>query len=193
MKTITDLLVLDKVVRNLAVQGAYFLVGVTEQGGPNRGPMVDALAVEAGYPPGSQWCSVFVVAMWKRAMRSVSVSTQSKLTLMNKSSRGAVKLFHKNNAIGLAETYKTWEPKKGDAFVRVRDEDDRDKAVAGSSFPGHAGIVVGYNPETRMITTIEGNTIFKGEDANGGGIFKKSISLDDPRLVGGVIMNVELI
>jgi hypothetical protein len=54
------------------------------------------------------------------------------------------------------------------------------------------GIIIRYIPETEEFVTVEGNTILVGEDANGGMVAMKTISIRDPRLVGVVHPEIEV-
>ena len=45
---------------------AKSLIGVREQGGNNRGPVVDRIIREAGGVPGQAWCSYTLIYIWRR-------------------------------------------------------------------------------------------------------------------------------
>jgi len=117
-----------------------------------------------------QWCALFVSAVVAIACRSAGVkSTFDKST-------GAVRLAHKNpdHVVAL--------PAPGVIFTRVRDAAHAESARKGGSHPGHTGILVRLIGGT-VWETIEGNTVKSGENDNGGGCFRKTFDITDPRLV----------
>jgi hypothetical protein len=86
-------------LRERAYQEALKLIGITEQGGNNRGPEVEKIIREGGGLPGQAWCGWLMAAVYKRA-GSVSVSWQM----------GAVRLW-----LPLSGVRRVRKPKRGDA------------------------------------------------------------------------------
>jgi hypothetical protein len=177
----------ETLLGSTAVSLALAFVAETEEGKSNRGPAPDFFHAQAGYDFGKQWCSILVGGAWIRACEKLTYLTREPWKLDSAKSSGAVRSWHKNRDRGAAYTFAEVldgevKPKIGWQYVRVRDPDDRDKAVTGSSSQGHTGLVILIDDTT--VYTLDGNTIEEGESANGGGIFLKTIDLADPRLVG---------
>mgnify|MGYP002345205751 FL=1 len=54
-------------LREKAYREAVKFIGVMEQGGNNRGPVVEKLIAEGGGQAGQAWCGWFMAAVYKRA------------------------------------------------------------------------------------------------------------------------------
>jgi hypothetical protein len=178
----------ETLLGSTAVATALAFVAETEEGKSNRGPAPDFFSAQAGYDFGKQWCSIFVGGAWIRACERLTYLTREPWKLDSKKSSGAVRSWHYNREKDAAYTFEDViegrvKPQIGWQYVRVRDPEDRDKAVAGSSSQGHTGLVIRVDDDG-TVHTIEGNTIEKGESANGGGVFIKTIQIKDTRLVG---------
>jgi len=163
---------------------ALAFVGVTEDGRPNRGHMIDAMHGIAGYDPGSQWCAVFVVAMRQMCADRLG------LTVDNAKSASAVRCWIKSKP---EHRVKPSEFFAGVQFCRTRDPADVDAVIKGEFKPGHTGLITGP-AQVRSghagwwWPTIEGNTDSPTdpENDNGGGVYQKWLAVDDLRIVGGI-------
>ncbi len=134
---------------SLLVAAANAFVGVGEQGGDNRGQMVELFLRSVSLPPGQPWCAAFVYHVG-RAAHFDHVTGRSSWPLPATGSCEA--LARAARAFGVLRD----EPHVGDVFLlysRIR-----------ARFI-HTGIVVGVQDETRVLerdvhtcVTVEGNT-----------------------------------
>ena len=164
------------------IRVAESFIGVTEKGGANRGPYVDAFARDIGREPGGAWCAYFVCAVRKRAAEMMRGACA------NAVSGSAVGCYQKAPAEFRVEPA---DLQPGDQFCRTRDPLDAKAAKLGKQVLGHTGIVVRVVAQLAkgvwLFETIEGNTLEDKEDDTGGGVWRKStLRSDDPRLLGGV-------
>ncbi len=149
----------------LEVASSY--VGIHEQGGNNRGPMVEEFqrAVD-GTSEGEAWCMSFAQYCIKAA--EVSANTDSKVA----QSEHCLTVW--NNS---PSELKSSHPEPGSLVIWRY----------GSSTSGHVGIVEKVNSDGTF-TTIEGNTSSgSGIDREGDGVYRKQRDLDgagNMRLVG---------
>lgn len=143
--------------------------GVHEQGGYNRGPMVDKWNEAIGVPHGSSWCMSFAEAMIKDT--ADMNKTKSKVYR----SAGCADVW----AHTPAELKHSKDPKPGDLVIW--------KHSKGGG--GHVGIVI-EQVNQNTIKTIEGNTSSASHvESNGDGVYVKNRSLagsGDMKIVGFV-------
>jgi len=117
------------------------MLGVREEGGANRGTMIDIWNREAGAPVGSPWCASFVHAMHKAASDYLGIfnpcprtaSTHALWTMADPASKSSL-------------------PAPGDVFVVDHGLDAEGNRI------GHCGIVIAVTPDGQTIVSIEGNT-----------------------------------
>lgn len=147
----------------LLVAAANAFVGLREEGGDNRGHMVELFLKEVNQPPGQPWCAAFVyhVGYWSHYD---PVAKRSTWPLENTASCEV--LGGNARAAGILEE----EPQLGDVFLKY--------------FPklgrfAHTGIVAGlHQPDPHedegvfVCTTVEGNTNDDGS-ANGHTVLRK--------------------
>ncbi len=95
---------------------------------------------------------------------SFAINVSGQLGIVPKSVRVAdyLSFYQEQNRFGDKNEY---QPKRGDIFIRK------------SNGASHVGIVTGYDPQTHMYTTIEGNT----EDDT---VKQKTRSINDSGLTG---------
>jgi hypothetical protein len=127
-----------KDARTLFVLAAEACVGIREEGGNNRGPMVKLIQETVGSADGEAWCLSFVMtclayAEVKTGVKSPLPATEHCMTLWNsapKSSR--VKIFPARGAIII------WKHGKGPS--------------------GHTGVFLSAPEGQKVMNTVEGNT-----------------------------------
>ena len=147
-----------------AVEGALANVGVTEQGGENRGKWVETYLQSVDAAPGNPWCAAFVSFRLQKAADELGLSLPSDFP------RSA-----------WTPDYKAWGIKHG-LWIPV----DSDETVLPGDLAcfyfsakqriAHIGIVVARKPGGGGVFTIEGNTGPEhGEVVNrdGDGVYKK--------------------
>lgn len=110
---------------------------------------------------GNAWCACFI--SWC-ANKAGILNVSGQLGIVPKSVRVAdyLSFYQEQNRFGDKNEY---QPKRGDIFIRK------------SNGASHVGIVTGYDPQTHMYTTIEGNT----EDDT---VKQKTRSINDSGLTG---------
>lgn len=113
-------------------------IGIREQGGNNRGPVVDKIIKEAGGKPGQAWCSFMMIYLWKqcnvphRGTNGMAMSWAKKERLVP--ARKAVR------ATDIFTVYNR-------ALGRI----------------GHVGMVYRVFPEETFFTSFEGNVNMRGD------------------------------
>lgn len=143
----------------LLLQTAQACVGITEVGGDNKGPMVEAFQSSVGTPEAQSWCMDFVQALV--AYVELKCGIQSMLPV----SEGVLPLWDMAH-----EDLSPISPSPGDLILWQ----------LGATPHGHCGIVTGMDPSHYF--TIEGNTSSAKEiDRNGDGVYSKT------RLKGGSV------
>lgn len=134
----------------LVVAAANAFVGVEEEGGNNRGQMVEVFLRSVGLEEGEPWCAAFVHHVGKAALYDARIERSS---WPLPATASCTVLAGHARANGLDRT----DPMAGDVFVQYRKELKR---------YGHTGIVIGVEKCTIgkqgfaewVVTTIEGNT-----------------------------------
>jgi hypothetical protein len=141
----------------LLVAAANSLVGVSELGGDNRGPMVELFLREVGQEPGAPWCAAFVYHVG-HASHYDAARKMSSWPLMRTAS--CMDLWKQARDFRILR----FEPRVGDVFLKFSPTLNRFY---------HTGIVVAlHQPDAQedrgvfVCTTIEGNTNDDGS-ANG--------------------------
>ena len=153
-----------------ALEIAHGEIGVREVT-RNRGPRIDEYlrSVELDPTRGSYpWCAAFVYWCLLQAADEFRIICPAPKTA------GAIKSF------ALAPTAAKILPATPD---RIRP--GCTIAWDHGHGKGHVGFVLGVNFETRMLTTIEGNTD-DGGSREGDGVYMRERRLDDPRIIGFV-------
>ncbi|UUU19351.1 CHAP domain-containing protein [Streptomyces sp. DSM 40750] len=109
----------------------------------------------------NNWCADFVRYVWKNA------GARTKGT-----DAFAGSFYRARNSIGTWHARGSYTPKIGDAVLYDWDGGSPSLGTNGWDVD-HIGIVIGYNPKTKALTTIEGNTTKSG---NGGteGVYKRT-------------------
>lgn len=126
-------------LRTRALAIAKTQLGVTESGGRNTGPEVDAYLFAVGLPPGNPWCAAFVVWCYSQAAGELRI-----LTLPIKRTGKVTRLWDTSSA-----RYGRQAPKVGDIYCHATDPSQLES-------PGHCGIVTLVTDTT--FSAIEGNT-----------------------------------
>ncbi|MDT0569135.1 CHAP domain-containing protein [Streptomyces sp. DSM 3412] len=109
----------------------------------------------------NNWCADFVRYVWKNA------GARQKGT-----DAFAGSFYRARKSIGTWHARGSYVPKVGDAVLY--DWDGGTPSLGNNGWDvDHIGIVIGYNPKTKALTTIEGNTTKKG---NGGteGVYQRT-------------------
>lgn len=132
---------------SMILAGAGLLEGVTEQGGPNRGPAVERILASTGNPPGDPWCASYVYRVGSAMMGAAWP--------LPRTASCDVLLEHARKRGLLRE-----EPRPGDVFLVMKHDHD---AI-------HTGFVTGW--EGAAFTTLEGNTNPNG-GREGYGVFRR--------------------
>lgn len=135
----------------LLVQVARCCVGVTEQGGDNHGPLVEAFQSAVGSPMGQSWCMDFVQACI--AYVEARLGVQSPVA----PGEHCLTVWERSKAIcGVSS------PIPGDVIVWEH----------GDTQNGHTGIIVSF--DSLRYLTIEGNTSDAAEiNREGDGVYQK--------------------
>lgn len=129
-------------------------VGICEEGGDNKGPMVEAFQVTIGGACGESWCLSFVQALTAYVEERYNLVSNLPLTEL------CMNLWQ--NAPKDSKFVKEKEPQPGDLVVWQY----------GNTSKGHVGIVTAN--AFRAIFTVEGNSSdSKNIDREGQGVFKK--------------------
>lgn len=133
----------------LLVAAANAFVGFTEQGGDNRGQVVEHFLSQVNQPPGQPWCAAFVYHVGYHSHYDSSTRLSSWPLPATASCQELHHVAHMN---GLLRD----EPEVGDVFLLYS------KALRRYA---HTGIVTGVDEAERagirdvhVCTTIEGNT-----------------------------------
>jgi hypothetical protein len=146
--------------RTLMLQAAMACEGIREEGGNNRGPLVQLIQSTIGSANREAWCMSFVQTMIayaevKTGVKSPLVASEHCMTTWNKSPKSSrVKIAPLPGAVII------WQHGKGPA--------------------GHTGLVIGA--DEKIMWTIEGNTEAglnaKGEvEREGGGCYRNKRNL----------------
>jgi hypothetical protein len=129
-----------------AASGALANVGVTEEGGDNRGRWVEAYQASVGIPAGSPWCAAFVRFRFEQAADKLDLELPAAFP-----------------DSGWVPAYVSWAKRSG-FWVPAKDAENIQKGdLACFWFPAkgrcaHIGIVVAPPNETGIFQTVEGNT-----------------------------------
>jgi CHAP domain len=129
-----------------AASGALANVGVTEEGGDNRGRWVEAYQASVGIPAGSPWCAAFVRFRFEQAADKLDLELPAAFP-----------------DSGWVPAYVSWAKRSG-FWVPAKDADQIQKGdLACFWFPAkgrcaHIGIVVAPPNEDGIFQTVEGNT-----------------------------------
>ena len=126
------------------VSAALALVGVTEQGGDNHGPQVEAYLKEVSLAPGQPWCAAFVYHVGRWAL----YDTECRRTSWPLPATGSC-LSLGDFAMRCNVLVST--PARGDVFLLYMNQLARF---------AHTGIVVNVSetPNAYVCRTVEGNT-----------------------------------
>jgi hypothetical protein len=117
---------------------ATSLIGIREQGGNNRGPVVDKIIIEAGGKPGQAWCSYTMIYLWKRC------------GVPHKGTNGMAMSWAKNER----RVPQRSSVRPTDVFTVYN------KALKRI---GHVGMVYKVFPEEPFFQSFEGNVNFRGD------------------------------
>ena len=163
----------NKDARTLMLQAALACEGIREEGGNNKGPMVQLIQKTIGSANREAWCMSFVQTMIayaevKTGVKSPLMASEHCMTTWNKTPKTSrVKIAPLPGAVII------WQHGKGPA--------------------GHTGLVIGA--DEKIMLTIEGNTEAglnaKGEvEREGGGIYrcKRSLTGNGTMRVIGFLM-----
>jgi hypothetical protein len=127
---------------------------------------LESIMQAVGWKEGWPYCMAFCEAVWAEAYKAAGAPDSVKAYVKEKLTPSVMQSF---NAV---ESRVVKDPTPGSIFFMQK----------GFTGNGHAGIVVGYNPETKKIATIEANTSPNAataeQDRNGDGIYKKIRTLD---------------
>lgn len=149
-----------RAVRDRAVVEAVALIGTREQGGNNRGALVEAMLVDEGGKPGMPWCLAFVQHVYGRAFARY----QTKCILPNGLHVGR---FARRCMDQIPEACST-TPTPGAIALHY---------PSGHEAPGHCGVVEAVG--TQATITVEGNTNAAGsrDSDKGDGVHRKTRAL----------------
>lgn len=133
----------------LLVAAANAFVGFNEQGGDNRGQVVERFLAQVNQPPGQPWCAAFVyhVGYHSHYDSSTKISTWPL-----PATASCQELFHVARMHGVLRD----EPEVGDVFLLYSKREGRyahTGIVTGVDDPDRAGI-----RDVHVCITIEGNT-----------------------------------
>ncbi len=128
--------------------------GTKEEGGQNRGPVVERMLASVGLKPGQPWCAAGVYFLCSLAADELDGDTTCPQT------GGAARMFvhtkRDQNYFYYPEHIRQGllVPEPGDVFVRTRmgHAEDVPTVRAGHSRKGHCGFVVGYKSSGTIIT-----------------------------------------
>lgn len=113
-------------------------IGIREQGGNNRGPVVDIIIREAGGKPGQAWCSYMMIYLWKRC--GVPHKGTNGMAMSWAKEERRVKATRSVQATDLFTIYNK-------ALGRI----------------GHVGMAYKTFPEEPFFTSFEGNVNLRGD------------------------------
>lgn len=142
----------------------------------NRGPEVDVFWASAGGGAGvanadRPWCAAFTSWLYNE---------QGLPFVGSRGTTGTETLYDWAHEVGAWRDARTdYAPKPGD-LIEFKLSDKANRRVT------HVGIVESYDPASRTITTIEGNTSGTEATDNGGGVHRKTWPMDDQRVIGFV-------
>lgn len=156
---------------HVALEIAVSQLGVSEQGGANRGPEVDQYLAMARLPPGQPWCAAFALWCFEMASRKLEVPNPFPRT------GSCLRLWE------LADHhFRDPNPAVGHVYV-----------LQHSPTTGHVGIVESLDDLGNVATEISGNTNARGSregntvarhlgtpEVSHGGVLLGYLSLDRP-------------
>jgi len=153
----------------------------------NRGPRVEDFQKYVGaWLVGAAWCAAFVAWVFGQAYPGANPAGKQSSAVMGFWTRNAGRedFLRFTPADVKSGKYKI-EP--GDIFVLCNDPTKVDQVRVGrvKAHVGHCGICEGNMLTATKFGTIEGNTNEAGS-REGGGVYHRSRSLDEPKLVGFV-------
>lgn len=161
-----------------ASKDALANVGVTEEGGENRGKFVEVYLKSVGLQPGDPWCAAFASYRLQAASKALGVT-----------------LSPAPPKSGYCPDWKDWAKKHG--YWLSVDTDEKilpgDLALFYFSAKGrvaHIGIVVERMPNGDGVYTVEGNTgPERGQEVNrdGDGVYRKEREWEEFGKFGGFI------
>lgn len=144
-------------------------IGIKEEGGNNKGPMIVEYQKATWLKPGPwPWCAAFVDWVIMNALTSKDVMKELGL-------RNVVQVKNWRPRTAAAWDFDKWAAAKGFSILT-----ENDKAKAGDIVTfdfSHIGIVIEDQIDENIIT-VEGNTNGKGErdSTSGDGVWKKTRS-----------------
>lgn len=147
------------------------MVGVHEEGGPNKGPLVEAIQSTVGNAEGEPWCcgliqSAIAYAEHTTGKKCALLATESCMQLFNDAkAKGYVNPFPERGSLVVWQDYveAEYEFIGGEKVVR---------RPGGATGRGHIGYVLEVRGE--KLLTIEGNTSPSSEVVReGDGVYKK--------------------
>jgi hypothetical protein len=137
--------------RELLIASALACVGVAEQGGDNRGPIVELFQQTVGRAEGQSWCMDFL----QSCIAYVELATGLSCPLP--SAEHVLALWNQS------KVYSAVQPAQAGDLIIWR---------FGNTPSGHCGLIVGV--DTLRYQTVEGNTSPSGEiESNGDGVYLK--------------------
>jgi hypothetical protein len=128
--------VLNEIECLLATAKKY--IGIREQGGNNRGPVVDRIITEAGGKPGQAWCSYMMIYLWRQC--GIPHKGTNGMAMSWAKKERAVKARQQVKATDVFTVYNK-------ALKRI----------------GHVGMVYKVFPEEPFFQSFEGNVNFRGD------------------------------
>ena len=159
LKSFLDEELSPKIVNPVAcfLEAAKACVGIVEEGGDNRGPMVEAFQSTIGGANGQSWCLSFIQALTAYVEDRFGVVSNLPLTEL-------VAALWDKTPVEVRVTAENVQP--GDLILWQY----------GATSKGHVGIVT--NVLFKLLRTIEGNTSDSKEiDREGDGVYEKERSL----------------
>jgi hypothetical protein len=162
-----------------AAADALANVGVTEQGGNNKGKYVEIYLDSVGLDPGNPWCAAMIRYRFEAAAAALG------LTLP--------RAFPDS---GWCPDYSNWARERG-LWLPISSDESRDELAAGdlclfwfASKKRHAHIGIVTDPEPWGAWTVEGNTSAEtgtGVNRDGDGVYKKRRDWSEFGAMGGFV------
>lgn len=167
-----------EIKHNLAILEASRWIGVTEQGGNNKGQIVQMFQKTIdGVASAEAWCMAFVQSVVRNSEKYFDVVMPDKIE------ESALKLFASEHCLTV------WS--KTDSKCRVKTPSPGSIVIwqHGNSSSGHTGIVLDIDLKSKTMTTIEGNTGTEDDTVvrEGDGVYKRKRSMvanGDMKVVG---------